>query len=265
MKGTIEFKARTKTAELILRFCPVGRALLLLAIIVNWSLVLGHLSFCRALDDPEQRVSETIRNYVVGRYPDWANDRIDLTFRQAEGIFAEMKELPETVSLEVLEVYPDFRPVGSVVFPLVASCESGGRKYLVRAKVEVFKNVVAAARLIKKGTLIGPDDLKLDERDVALLPPKYFTAFDRLISQEAKISVPDNSTVFEWMIGAVPLVHRGDEVTLTVAAPGLTVKVKARAEEDGVLGAEIKVKRKDSNKILPARVVAAGEVEVKVQ
>jgi flagella basal body P-ring formation protein FlgA len=220
---------------------------------------------CLGLDNPEQRVTETITNYIVKKYPDWAENKINLTYRMAEGVFSEMKKLPETATLEVIEVYADFKPVGSAVFPLQASFEGGGAKYMVRAKVEILKEIVAAARLIKKGKLIGRDDLKLDERDVALLPQKYFTGPDLLISQEAKISIPDNSTIFNWMIGEVPLVHRGDVLTLIVDAPGLSVRAKARAEEDGVLDQEIKVKRADSNKILAAKILSASEVEVNVQ
>jgi flagella basal body P-ring formation protein FlgA len=239
----------------------------LVVLILNLTLDIGHWSFvspCLALDNPEQKVTETIKNYIVKKYPGWAGNKINLTYRMAEGVFSELKKLPESASLGIIEVYADFKPVGSAVFPLQASFEGSGAKYMIRAKVEILQEIVAAARRIKKGTLIGRDDLKLEERDVALLPQKYFTGPDLLISQEAKISVPENSTIFNWMIGEVPLVHRGDILTLIVNAPGLSVRVKAKAEEDGLLGQEIKVKRADSNKILAAKILSANEVEVKL-
>lgn len=219
---------------------------------------------CLAMDNPEQRVTETIKSYIVNKYPDWPKEEINLTFKMAEAVFAAMKNVPESASLEVIEVYPDFKPVGNIVFPIRASYGEQVQKFMVRAKVEVIRDVVAASKLIKKGKVIEPADLKIDSRDVALLPRKYFVNFDPLLSEEAKISIPENSTVFAWMIGDVSLVHRGSQVTLVVSAPGLAVKTKAEALEDGGLGSEIKVKRVDSNKIVAARIISPSEVEVKL-
>ncbi len=217
-----------------------------------------------ALDNPEQRVTTTVKDYIVSKFPDWPKDDIRLTYKAAEGVFAELKGLPEGATLEVIEVYPDFKPVGTVVFPLRVSDGLAAKKFMVRAKVEVVRNLVCAARLIKKGQVLAQSDLKTEPRDVALLPQKYFLSFDPLAGKEAKISIPENSTIFEWMVGEVPLVHRGAAVTLLVSAPGLTVKSKAEAQEDGSLGSEIKVKRADSNKIVAATIISADEVEVKL-
>ncbi len=217
-----------------------------------------------ALDNPEQAVTDTIKSYIVGKYPDWPKDEIQLTYKTADSAFAELRGLPGDASLEVIEVYSDFKPVGTVVFPLRVSSASAAKKFMVRAKVEVVRRIVAAARLVKKGQVIAPEDLKLEARDVALLPQKYFLSTDGLVGQEAKIAIPGNSTVFEWMVGAVPLVHRGKAVTLLVSAPGLTVKAQAEAQDDGALGAQIRVKRADSNKIVTATIISADEVEVKL-
>jgi flagella basal body P-ring formation protein FlgA len=218
-----------------------------------------------ALENPEQKTSDVIKNYVVNKYPDWAKEDVRLTFKMSEGVFGEMKSWPEQTALSVLEVYPDFKPVGSAVFPILASAgDEVFDKKLIRVKVEVFKKIAAAARLIKKGKTIEASDLKLDDRDIALLPQKYFTLLDPLVNKEAKISIPSNSTIFEWMVGDVPLVRRGAQVNLLVSAPGLVVKTKASAQEDGMLGSEIKVKRLDSNKQLSAKVVSASDVEVKL-
>ena len=219
---------------------------------------------CLGLGDPEQKVTDTIKDYIVGKYPAWPKDEIQLSYKTAEDVFAELKSLPDAASLEVIEVYPDFKPVGTVIFPLRAVAGAESKKFMVRAKVEVVRKIACAAHLIRKGQVIAPEDLKLDDRDVALLPQKYFLDFDPLVSNEAKIAIPENSTIFEWMVGAVPLVRRGHLVTLLVSGPGLTVQAKAEAQEDGALGSEIKVKRVDSNKIIAATIVSADQVEVKL-
>jgi flagella basal body P-ring formation protein FlgA len=123
---------------------------------------------------------------------------------------------------------------------------------------------VAAARQIKRGETVAAEMLKLERRDVALLPEKYFVETATLVGQETKIGVPANSTLFAWMVGAPPLVRRGSQVLIAVTAPGIAVKARGEALEDGSTDQEIKVKRLDSGKILKAKIKTADEVEVKI-
>jgi flagellar basal body P-ring formation protein FlgA len=217
-----------------------------------------------AMDNPEQRVTAVLKNYVVAKYPAWDRDEINLTFKQAEHVFSALRPYSEQATIEVLETMPDFKPVGNVIFPLLVSDGENEEKVLLRTKVEVFRPIVAAARLIKRGENLTAELLKLERRDVALLPDKYFVETTKLLSQEALIGIPANSTLFAWMIGAPPLVKRGGPVMIAVIAPGLAVKARGEALEDGTVDQEIKVKRLDSGKVLKARVKSESEVEVKL-
>lgn len=217
-----------------------------------------------ALENPEQKVKEVIKDYVLEKNPASSRDEIRITFKLAEKTFEELKALEEGAQFKVLEVYPEFKPVGSVIFPLVVTSGENSEKILLRAKVEIIKKVAAAARLIKKGEVLGASDVKLEERDVALLPQKYFIESSPLAGKEARITIPANSTLFEWMVGDQPLIHRGQEVSLVVIAPGLTVKTRGQAMEDGYRDAELKVKRIDSKKIIVGKVISPSEVEVKL-
>lgn len=243
-------------------FCHAKNREFILWFLAIIFLCFGNYSF--ALDNPEQKVSEVIKNYVVGKNPAWSKDDLRLTFRMAESVFTEMKTWPDETSLSVIEVYPDFRPVGSVVFPIEAKAGETSQRFMIRANVGAFKPVAAAARLIKKGKAIEAADLKLEARDIALLPQKYFSDLKALIGKEAKLTIPQNSTLFEWMAGEVPLVHRGDEVSLVVAGAALAVRTRARALEDGYLNGDIRVKRADSKLIISGKLVSKDQVEVKL-
>lgn len=237
----------------------IFKILILISFVIS---IFGFEAF--ALDNPEQKATETIKNYIQAKYPNWSKAEIRLNFKSAESSFNEMKKLEDKTELKVMEVYPDFKPVGSVIFPLATGSAEGSRKFLLRVRVEVVKRIAAAGRLIKKGKMIEAADLKTEERDVALLPQKYFADPNALIGQEAKITIPQNSTLFDWMVGDVPLVHRGDPITLVVAGPALAVKTKAAAMEDGYLNSEVRVKRADSQKIVTGKLVSKNEVEIKL-
>jgi len=218
----------------------------------------------QALDDPEQKVSAAIKKHIIAKYPDWAGDEIIITFKSAEKTFDRLRALSDQAEFAVLTVSPDFKPVGNVVVPLQVSDGGDSEKILLRTKVEVRKKIAAAAVLIKKGKLIEPADLKLESRDVALLPPKYFVETLTLGGKEAKITIPANSTLFAWMVGEPPLVKRGAEVTVVVTAPGLTVKAKGQALDDGYRDQELKVRRADTRKTIVGKVISPSEVEVKI-
>ncbi|MBI5078938.1 flagellar basal body P-ring formation protein FlgA [Candidatus Saganbacteria bacterium] len=234
------------------------------------SFIIIMASSSQALDNPEQKAAGIIKDYILTKYPDWSRDEIRVTFKLAEKTFDSLRKLDEGAVFRVLEVYPEFKPVGSVMFPVEVRSGAGSQqllgsqKFFLRAKVEVVKKIAAAAKLCRKGKPLEAGDLKLDERDIALLPQKYFTEISSLVSKEAKITIPANSTIFEWMVGDPPFVRRGSEVTIMAVARGILVKTKGEALEDGWRDTEIKVKRVGNEKVFSARVVSPGEVEVKL-
>jgi flagella basal body P-ring formation protein FlgA len=237
-------------------------------LIIAWLLVFGYwlLLPAAALDNPEQKVTELIKDYVVAKYPNWTTDEINVIFKSAEQAFEELKDVPAAGRFKIVEVYADFKPVGNVIFPVEIEVSSEEvQKVFIRAKVEVLKKIAAASRLIKKGKVIESSDLKLEERDVALLPQKYYLDPNLLTGKEVKLSIPENSTIFEWMVGDLPLVRRGSEVSILVSAPALTVKAAGRALEDGYLDEAVRVKRRDSEKIIVCKVISTGEVEVELK
>ncbi len=212
-----------------------------------------------AIDDPAARVSQVIKDYIVAQHPNWSGDEIRIEFKFADQAFSRMRSLAESAPVRIVETASEFKPVGSVVFPVAV----GEDKFFLRAKVEVIKKIVIASRKIKKGKLIEAADLALANRDVALLPEKYFVEISGLVGKEAKITIPANSTQFEWMVGDQPLIRKGSEVKILAVAPGLTVKTPGVLQEDGYLGAEVKVKR--GKMIITGKVISASEVEVNAE
>ncbi len=217
-----------------------------------------------ALENPEQKVTEVIKDYIVTKQPELSKEEIQITFKLAEKTFEELRSRGDAAEIKVLEVYPEFKPIGNVVFPLQVKDGGGSDKMLLRAKVEIMKKIAAAAQTIKKGKVLEASDVKYEVRDVALLPQKYFIESFSLAGKEAKIGIPKNSTLFEWMVGEPPLLRRGSSVALTVSEPGLIVRVRGETLEDGYRDAEIKVKRADSKKIIVGKVISPTEVEVKL-
>jgi len=216
-----------------------------------------------AMANPERKLTDLIKNYVHEKYPEYALEDIRVSFKEGEKGVNSLKTFDDNAQLSIIPNYLDFKPLGNVMFSVAVSGGDRSDKFLVRAKVEAMKNVVVSSSLIKKGTRIEAAQLKLESRDVALLPQNYFTDQAIVVGQKASIGIPKNSTLFDWMVSA-PMVERGKEVTILVYGSGLVVKSQGQALEDGAQNAEIKVKRNDSLKTINAKVISPTEVEVKL-
>ena len=82
--------------------------------------------------------------------------------------------------------------------------------------------------------------------------------------RETKTAVARNGTIFEWMIKEIPIVRRGDEVSILVKVPNMLVRTTGTALEDGYEGKllRVKVKGRDAKDRLEGRLVSSNEVEV---
>lgn len=225
------------------------------------SLLLGSLVVpARAIDNPEAKVAKVIKAYIIAQHPNWSGDEIKIEFKYADRAFNKLRSMAENTPIKIVEVYSEFKPVGNVIFPLSA----GEAKLFLRAKVEVIKELVAAGRAIKKGKVLEAADLTMSQRDVAMLPEKYCVENTSLIGKEAKITIPANSTLFEWMAGDQPLIRKGSEVNILAVAPGLTVKTRGVIQADGYLGEDVKV-RGNNKKMMTGKVISALEIKVAVE
>ncbi|MFH1577013.1 MAG: flagellar basal body P-ring formation chaperone FlgA [Candidatus Margulisiibacteriota bacterium] len=230
-------------------------------------LVLFSSATAFALKDPEAKLAKVIEDHVVAAHPNWAELDIRITFKFADKTFNDLRKLSEKASFTVVDVYQDFRPVGNVIFPIQISDEEVSRKVFVRAQVEVFKPVVVVNRLIKRGETIAEGDLALVARDIAMLPDSYYEDKVMVIDTEAKTAIPKNSTIFRWMVKEIPVVRRGEELTINIKGANFLVKAQGIALMDGYLGKNVKVRKKgvkDPKKILEGLLISSKEVEVEL-
>ncbi len=230
-------------------------------------LILGGALASFALENPDQKITQVIQDFVTAKNPEWGNLKIMVDLKNRDKIAEMLKDVPEDAGLKIVQLFDDFKPIGNVIFPIQISNASGEAliKIFARAKVEIFKEMVCSANQISRGQRIEMADLKLEERDVALLPNQYYSDLVQVISSEAKTIIPKNSTIFGWMIKEIPMIRRGAQVRLVVKADNLLVKAQGVALEDGYLNKEVKVKRSESNKILIGLVSSPGEVEVNLK
>lgn len=155
-------------------------------------------------------------------------------------------------------------PLGLVQLEVDVIAEGGTLQTVpVVAQVSLVRPAIVARRSINQGAVIRPQEVEL--------VPLTFSRTDKLgigdtaqvIGQQAKRFITAGSMIDSSMIESVPLVTRGQLVTLTSVAGAVRVVTTAKALEDGLLGETIAVRAANDKRVeFDAVVVGPGAVTI---
>lgn len=146
---------------------------------------------------------------------------------------------------------------------LQVSCTSGnGWSIYVPVDVAVFQPVVIAARPLARGDTLQPGDLELVERDVTRLTGQYLTDLAEATGMSVRRPVGQGAAVVGEALEPPLLIKRGEGVVIQAADQAIAVRMAGTAMVDGRRGQQIRVRNSSSGKIVTARVLAPGLVEV---
>lgn len=128
-------------------------------------------------------------------------------------------------------------------------------------QVTMVRHVVAARRSINAGATIQAGDVDLI--------PMSFTRLDRLglgdsalaVGQRARRFIPAGSLIAPSVLEAVPLVVRGQLVTMTAKSGGIRVVTTGKATSSGLLGERVNIRAADNRRVeFDGIVTGPGEV-----
>lgn len=163
-----------------------------------------------------------------------------------------------TVSLR-----PGQRLLGSVPVTITATREGRaiGRATAVLA-VRVFQQMVMARRRIRRGEVIAKGMVRLQRGELTSATSEVAAELRQVLGAEARRDIPAFAAITAQMLAAPRLVRRGALVTLLARKGRLQVTTLGIAEQDGAQGQLIRVRNRDSQKIVHGRVLDAETVEV---
>jgi len=129
--------------------------------------------------------------------------------------------------------------------------------------VSMVRRVVVAHRPINQGAIVNAGDVETMELRFNHIDKIGLSASTRLIGQRAKRFITAGSMIDLTCVESVPLVVRGQLVTLESVAGGVKVVTTAKAAEDGLLGQTITVRATDNRRVeFDALVVGVGRVRI---
>lgn len=235
----------------------------LFVVLLAAAVVAAGLSYALTKADAKARIAGLITEAVLAKHPDLSASDVRVFFSFSDETFRYLSGREGGLDFAISDDYGAFDPVGNVIIPIQVLVD-GKRteKVQVRAKVEIWRDVVASKRRIEKGSLLTGNDVEISKRDVSLLSGRYILDISSVVGNQTRMGISRGTLIQDWMIRAEPFVEKNEEVRMVANLPQGSVTALGIALEDGYLGDKIKIRNRDTNREVRGEIVGTGEVLV---
>lgn len=198
----------------------------------------------------EQAVSEYLqRSDIDGRHEVQIN-RLDPRLR-----------LPHCVQPLTTTLENPKEPLGRVT--LRVRCDGDAPwTVFVPGQVKLFREVVIAARPLRRDSLLTQQDIAMAERDVGLLNQGYLTHPEQALGKKLTRPLRPDQALGQMHVQLAEAIRKGDQVVISARSGTINVRMPGEALSDGVPGKQISVRNLRSNRVIRAQVTGPGQVEV---
>ncbi len=196
-------------------------------------------------------VSYWIESQLISRYP------------HAISIDASVK-LPRSVtSLPICEtaIALDAKSVDVGRTRVTASCHSPAWSTRATVNASLITEAIVSVQSLKKGHRIQAGDFQSTQITLSTPQKPYYFDSD-LEGKKLKRAVRSGELITFKHIEHDYAVHKGDNVNLNFAASTFTISTEGVALESGMVGDQIKVRNKESGKLLRGTVTSKQSVDM---
>lgn len=132
----------------------------------------------------------------------------------------------------------------------------------VPMRARLIGTVVSVPRALPAGRVLGPDDLRVERRDLLAQPGMPLTDPSQAIGQRLRYALAAGTVLTPSMLTAPKSVRRGETVTILAEQGALRVRAQGVALADGAVGERIRVRNVLTKKVIQATVADEGLVRV---
>ncbi len=136
------------------------------------------------------------------------------------------------------------------------------KKTWVNATITVMADVVKVIRPLGKRQTIEMGDVTVASYDLATLPSDTVRSIQAVVGQQTAQMIYPHTVLRKGMIRQPTLVKRGDIVKIVANVGPMTITATGQAKQQGGEGKRIHVINTDSKRVITARVIGPGAVEV---
>lgn len=138
--------------------------------------------------------------------------------------------------------------------------QPGGWSARVTVKLQVWRNVLVAARPLQRGDGLSAADVISQERDITALGYGYLETLQQVQGRSLARNLTAGTVLTPAALGGRRMVRAGDHVQMLARIRGIEVRAEGIALGSGDNGARLRVRNSSSGRVLDAMVSAPGEV-----
>ncbi|MFC1526840.1 flagellar basal body P-ring formation chaperone FlgA [Candidatus Latescibacterota bacterium] len=211
----------------------------------------------------QQDVHEAVERYVRSRLEGTLSpeDRVEVHTRWQGDLLLDVAGRVE-YRVRPLSSRPFRGP--SVVRVDVVIADKVAKAITLTVDTRVYRPVLVTTRALRRGSPITADMLETMERNIAKLRHGHYSDLAQLEGMQTRRPVGYGDVLTGQHVEPVPVIHRGDEVTVTVQSANMQMSVRGIALQDGGIGSRIRVKNADSGKVTSGVIVDSGTVRAGV-
>ncbi len=207
--------------------------------------------------EPLDRILETARTFLTANL----GSASDSETRIEVGQLDNRLRLAQCAQPPTAQFAPGSRASGSTTVNVRCAAPVTW-SILVPVRIERYTRVVVVKRPLNRQQVIQPGDVALERQEISNLAGSYLTETSAVVGFASKRRLVPGQVMTSAHLTAQQLVKRGQEVTLYAVRPGLTVRMKGEAMEDGTEGQRIRVRNRSSKLVVEGYVEPSGAVRV---
>jgi len=152
-------------------------------------------------------------------------------------------------------------PRGSTSIPVEIRWPDRLQTKWIQTEIRSFRDVPVSVRALQVGERVSSDMVRFERREVTYINDSFMGRNDLDQSVMAR-TVSENQVLTRGMIRREATVRFGESLKALLAREGLEVSVEAVAQQEGFVGDTIRVRLPRTQKVMSARIVEKGLVEV---
>jgi len=132
----------------------------------------------------------------------------------------------------------------------------------ISSKISLEMPVISLRSGLPRRHVVTEEDLITTLRDIYALRDGYTTNPNLIIGQELKRALKAGDVIYSFHLQAPDIIKKGDRVTMIAKRGGLSVISHGIALADASKGERIRVENQRSARVIQAKVVGPGAVEI---
>lgn len=138
------------------------------------------------------------------------------------------------------------------------------RSQRVAVRVDTVSTLIVADGELGRGQTIGAGEVRVLRVPESRIPDDAIRNVAELEGAALRRSLKDGEAVTKRSLELLPLIHRGDRVTMVAEGGGIRITATGEALGSGRRGDAVKVRNLDSQKIVSGRVTASQTVSMEL-